>query len=118
MDLFARVNQVYGSFFGTSPPARACVGVDLPEGIHVRLECTAYAEQSPLDRQALHVQGLSYWAPANIGPYSQAIIVSHFHYVYSCSERVVLEDRGAYLHFRTDWPDPQPAGPTFTPLSC
>lgn len=27
-------------------------------------------------RQALHVQGLSYWAPANIGPYSQAVIVS------------------------------------------
>jgi diphthine-ammonia ligase len=26
-------------------------------------------------RQALHVQGLSYWAPANIGPYSQAVSV-------------------------------------------
>jgi len=28
------------------------------------------------DRQVLHVQGLSYWAPANIGPYSQAITVN------------------------------------------
>lgn len=27
-------------------------------------------------RSALHVQSLSYWAPANIGPYSQAITVS------------------------------------------
>jgi hypothetical protein len=24
----------------------------------------------------LHVQGLSYWAPANIGPYSQGVVVS------------------------------------------
>jgi hypothetical protein len=29
-------------------------------------------------RQALHVQGLSYWAPANIGPYSQAVSVCSF----------------------------------------
>lgn len=75
MDLFASVNAVYATFFGVSPPARACVGIDLPEGIRVRLECVAFAEQAPQDRQALHVQGLSYWAPANIGPYSQAVTV-------------------------------------------
>lgn len=75
MDLFARINAVYATFFGSSPPARACVGVDLPEGIRVRLECIAFAEKTPLDRQSLHVQSLSYWAPANIGPYSQAITV-------------------------------------------
>ncbi|KAF8076527.1 hypothetical protein FPV67DRAFT_1664788 [Lyophyllum atratum] len=73
MDLFARVNAVYSTFFGSSPPARACVAVDLPHPIRVRLDCIAFAESSPSDRQALHVQGLSYWAPANIGPYSQAI---------------------------------------------
>lgn len=76
MDIFLRVNAVYATFFGTSPPARACVGVDLPDGIHVRIEAIAFAEKTPLGRQALHVQGLSYWAPANIGPYSQAIAVS------------------------------------------
>lgn len=75
MDLFPRVNSVYKTFFGISPPARACVGVDLPPNIQVKLDCIAYAEQVPMDMQALHVQGLSYWAPANIGPYSQAIIV-------------------------------------------
>ncbi|KAF9818346.1 hypothetical protein IEO21_02861 [Rhodonia placenta] len=64
MDLFAQANAVYATFFGTSPPARACVAVDLP------------SPTSPADRQALHVQGLSYWAPANIGPYSQAIVVN------------------------------------------
>lgn len=76
MDLFARVNEVYGSFFGTSPPARACVAVALPQGTRVRLDVVAFTEQKPGERHAHHVQGLSYWAPANIGPYSQAIMVS------------------------------------------
>ncbi|EPT03708.1 hypothetical protein FOMPIDRAFT_49117 [Fomitopsis schrenkii] len=75
MDLFARVNAVYATYFGSSPPARACVAVDLPGDIRVKLDAVAFIEQSPSQRQALHVQGLSYWAPANIGPYSQAIVV-------------------------------------------
>ncbi|KAH7930747.1 hypothetical protein BV22DRAFT_1078565 [Leucogyrophana mollusca] len=75
MDDFPKVNAMYATFFGSSPPARACVAVDLPSPIHVKLDCIAYAELAPHDRQALHVQGLSYWAPANIGPYSQAIMV-------------------------------------------
>ncbi|KAF8812566.1 hypothetical protein BYT27DRAFT_7160154 [Phlegmacium glaucopus] len=76
MDLFGRVNAVYSTFFGSSPPARACVGVDLPENVGVRLDCIAIKGQNSSDRQSLHVQGLSYWAPANIGPYSQAITAS------------------------------------------
>ncbi len=75
MELFARVNAVYGTYFGSSPPARACVAVGLPEGIRIKLDCIAYTETKAEDRQALHVQSLSYWAPANIGPYSQAITV-------------------------------------------
>jgi len=71
--------------FGTSPPSRACVAVDLPPGIRVRLDCLAYTEDPSKrsDRQALHVQSISYWAPANIGPYSQAVCVSfYFKFVY------------------------------------
>lgn len=75
MSLFARVNSVYGAFFGTSPPTRACIAVDLPPGTRVIMDCIAYAEGTPHDRQALHVQGISYWAAANIGPYSQAVAV-------------------------------------------
>lgn len=75
IDLFARVNAVYATFFGASPPARACVAVDLPSPIRVKLDCIAFSEHTAADRQALHVQSLSYWAPANIGPYSQAITV-------------------------------------------
>ena len=75
MDFFGRANAVYSKFFGSCPPARACVGVDLPENIGVMLDCIAIKEKCSSDRQSLHVQGLSYWAPANIGPYSQAITV-------------------------------------------
>ncbi|KAI0776109.1 hypothetical protein BD413DRAFT_649402 [Trametes elegans] len=74
MDLFAQVNAVYATYFGTSPPARACVAANLPAPVRVRIDCVAFAEHTAAARQALHVQGLSYWAPANIGPYSQAIV--------------------------------------------
>ncbi|KAI9512204.1 hypothetical protein F5148DRAFT_1164787 [Russula earlei] len=75
MEDFASINAVYATFFGVSPPARACVAVDLPHPLRVVLDCVAHAEQNVGDRKALHVQSLSYWAPANIGPYSQAIVV-------------------------------------------
>ncbi|KAJ7094639.1 hypothetical protein B0H15DRAFT_969751 [Mycena belliarum] len=75
MDLFSAVNAVYATFFGTSPPARACVAVALPPPCRVQLDCIAHS--MPAERHALHVQGLSYWAPANIGPYSQAIMADN-----------------------------------------
>ena len=75
MSLFARVNAVYATYFGSSPPARACVAVDMPPHVEVQMDCIAFSEEKPTERQALHVQGLSYWAPTNIGPYSQAITV-------------------------------------------
>lgn len=85
IDMFLRVNAIYATFFGVSPPARACISVDLPEGTRVCLDCTAFAEYDHGTRQALHVQGLSYWAPANIGPYSQAIIVRLIFLVFYCA---------------------------------
>lgn len=75
MGLFPRINQVYKNYFGTNPPGRACVAVDLPSGLNIKIDCLAYSGD-PSSRKALHVQGLSYWAPANIGPYSQAVSVS------------------------------------------
>ncbi|KAI0719642.1 hypothetical protein C8T65DRAFT_44647 [Cerioporus squamosus] len=98
MDLFARVNAVYATYFGTSPPARACVAVDLPAPINVRLDCIAYAERTPSERQALHVQGLSYWAPANIGPYSQAIVAD---------ERVFISGQIGLIPSSLTLPSPQ-----------
>lgn len=54
----------------------------------VRVEVIGFDDTSPSsegaggrrgpvgNRSALHVQGQSYWAPANIGPYSQAVLVA------------------------------------------
>ena len=76
MSRFSEMNEVYGSFFGASPPARTCIAVDLPAGINIMIDCVAYEENANAPRISLHVQSISYWAPANIGPYSQATIVS------------------------------------------
>jgi diphthine-ammonia ligase len=68
MDLFP-----YNTYFGPSPPTRACVASILPSGCYVKMDVVAYREQHDGERSALHVRGFSYWAPANIGPYSQAV---------------------------------------------
>ncbi|KAI9704112.1 MAG: hypothetical protein M1836_006973 [Candelina mexicana] len=75
---FAGVNQVYGSLFTKpNPPARVTVGCgeSLPDGIDIMLAMVVDCEASKIPRKGLHVQSRSYWAPANIGPYSQAISV-------------------------------------------
>lgn len=82
MALFPRINAVYATYFGTSPPTRACVAVPGPqeagawrvklEGV-ARISQEAAAPDSDSERKALHIQSMSYWAPANIGPYSQSV---------------------------------------------
>lgn len=115
MQLFPTINVIYSSFFGTSPPARACVAADLPTGIHLRLECIAYDESRLRERQALHVQSLSYWAPANIGPYSQAIkVISQWS---MCRFIYATPGRGAYLCLRTNWACPFKQCPPFSPVT-
>ncbi|VVT56772.1 uncharacterized protein SAPINGB_P005259 [Magnusiomyces paraingens] len=71
---FDEFNKVYGSFFGaeSNPPARVCV----ENGALVhnsRVQLTVVATKDWNKRSGLHVQSRSYWAPANIGPYSQAV---------------------------------------------
>lgn len=103
MSLFPGANASYVKFFGISPPSRATVAVPLPSDIGLRIEVTGYDDSAAPGipstiscgfeehggliraqagkvgaRSALHVQSLSYWAPANIGPYSQAITVSDY----------------------------------------
>ena len=55
---------------------RACVAVPLPFG-KVQVECYGQAEQN---KQVLHVQSISEWAPACIGPYSQCNIINDLLY--------------------------------------
>ncbi|XP_052270870.1 uncharacterized protein LOC127871748 isoform X2 [Dreissena polymorpha] len=68
---FAAINSVYKTYFGINPAARVCVQVPLPSNVGLMMDC--YGSSNHADRDTMHVQGLSHWAPANIGPYSQCV---------------------------------------------
>jgi diphthine-ammonia ligase len=83
---FTVLNPIYAQYFSNvNPPARAtiAVGDGMPKDVHAMLSVVVDKDEKfqngemsrPVRRQGLHVQGRSYWAPANIGPYSQAISV-------------------------------------------
>lgn len=105
--LFSSVNAVYKTHFGVSPPTRACVALNLPNLSATGSRSTprfvmsviAFDESTPSDtksrnrgergswaaageRKALHVQSRSFWAPANIGPYSQAVVPARTDRIY------------------------------------
>jgi hypothetical protein len=104
------------TYFGVCPPSRACVAVDLPPPVRIKLDCIAYAEVDPNERQCLHVQGLSYWAPANIGPYSQAIMVCRS----SHRSREILDanlGRRTNIHIWSDWLDSEQFNATIAIIS-
>ncbi|KAF8468827.1 hypothetical protein BDZ91DRAFT_626649, partial [Kalaharituber pfeilii] len=73
---FPLVNSGYSKHFTEpNPPSRVCVGIGdaMPEGCNILMHVIADTDGQ---RKGLHIQGRSYWAPANIGPYSQAISVA------------------------------------------
>ena len=53
---------------------RACIQLNLPDDIAMQVDCLVYSPSNieASSREAMHVQSISNWAPANIGPYSQA----------------------------------------------
>lgn len=74
MSDFPAINAIYGSLFAEpNPPSRVTIscGDLLPQATNIAIYLTVHTGKT--DRQGLHVQGRSYWAPANIGPYSQAV---------------------------------------------
>ncbi|KAH6998421.1 hypothetical protein BKA56DRAFT_567643 [Ilyonectria sp. MPI-CAGE-AT-0026] len=76
MSDFPNVNGEYGNLFPKpNPPSRVTIscGDLLPAGTNIAVYLTAPWSKRAADRNGLHVQSRSYWAPANIGPYSQAI---------------------------------------------
>lgn len=76
MSDFPIINTLYGALFREpNPPARVTIasGDCLPHGCDIAIYLTVQPSLGRDDRQGLHVQSRSYWAPANIGPYSQAI---------------------------------------------
>ena len=82
MSDFSEANAVYSSFFSAqqNPPARITVAFEhnslFKRGEDVSVSFQTKKRDPVLQvscNQGLHVQSHSYWAPANIGPYSQAI---------------------------------------------
>ncbi|KAK6544092.1 hypothetical protein TWF694_000803 [Orbilia ellipsospora] len=80
MSDFHSVNKAYSPFFSTfpNPPSRVCISIGeaMPSRIDVLLSTMVDIPPTEDRRKALHVQSRSYWAPANVGPYSQAIATS------------------------------------------
>lgn len=80
---FPVFNGVYGTLFtgAPNPPSRVTIacGEELPAGVNVAVFLSVLGDDTTkinaAGRQGLHVQSRSYWAPANIGPYSQAVSV-------------------------------------------
>jgi diphthine-ammonia ligase len=75
MASFPDVNRIYSTLFARpNPPARATIACGEYLGGGIQLLLSAVVDLRPRRfRKGLHVQSRSYWAPANIGPYSQAI---------------------------------------------
>lgn len=75
MSDFASINTVYRRFFGSNHPAcRACIQVPFPDSLsHCNILISIEGTFNASSREILHVQSISKWAPANIGPYSQSV---------------------------------------------
>ena len=67
-------------------------------GVLLQLDCLAYTPGSDMvasqhRRETMHVQSVSHWAPANIGPYSQAVkvnITAHLDFNNECAVHEIL----------------------------
>ncbi|CAG4961834.1 unnamed protein product [Colias eurytheme] len=84
MEQYAALNAVYVKTFDfPNPPTRVCVQCPLPSDVGLIMDAVAHKPvpgssmegegAMSKERVTMHVQGISHWAPANIGPYSQAI---------------------------------------------
>lgn len=102
MDDYEVLNSVYAKRHNyPNPPIRVCVGIPLPKQCPIVLDALAFRNKMPdslsnadtsapksnreddyeLRKQTMHVQGISHWAPANIGPYSQSVRVGDIIYI-------------------------------------
>uniref|UniRef100_A0A8C3XHI1 Diphthine--ammonia ligase n=1 Tax=Cyanoderma ruficeps TaxID=181631 RepID=A0A8C3XHI1_9PASS len=90
---FSVVNSVYVTEFDLCPPARVCVETLLPDGVLFCIDCLAHKYDMATDdvvhdgKLVMHVQSISHWAPASIGPYSQSIKVGDVLY---CAGQIAL----------------------------
>ncbi|KAJ3395136.1 ATP binding domain 4 [Entophlyctis sp. JEL0112] len=76
MNEFSAINSVYGSYFGCDPPTRVTVQAAFSKGDpKIQIDCLAFRNTGTgvVEKTVMHVQSVSYWAPSNIGPYSQTV---------------------------------------------
>ena len=79
MSDFAAVNAVYlrSAVPPTAPPARACIQHASRRRLSLSLTFSnasnSNSSSNACERKAMHVQSLSGWAPACIGPYAQSV---------------------------------------------
>ncbi|XP_053553923.1 diphthine--ammonia ligase isoform X2 [Bombina bombina] len=95
MEDFATINKMYGILFPDAPPSRVCVQCCLPQdglfwmdGLFWQPTAFPYKEESIFERITMHVQSISHWAPANIGPYSQAVRIGPWLF---CAGQIALK---------------------------
>lgn len=81
------INSVMVTLFSQNPTSRVCVQANLDEDTVFLLDCLVYHPpvsdkeiSQGLQRNTMHVQGISHWAPANIGPYSQCVQIGNCFY--------------------------------------
>ncbi|XP_042646988.1 diphthine--ammonia ligase isoform X2 [Tyto alba] len=90
---FNVINSVYVTEFDLCPPTRVCVETLLPDGVLFCIDCLAHKYDIATDdvlcdeKLVMHVQSISHWAPASIGPYSQSIKVGDVLY---CAGQIAL----------------------------
>lgn len=82
---YASLNEAYVNTFNfTNPPTRVCVECPLPPKCQVIMEAVAFRPRNNDTvnrRHTMHVQSISHWAPANIGPYSQSTRIGELTYI-------------------------------------
>lgn len=85
MNDYGPLNAAYSTAFNfTNPPTRVCVECPLPPGLQVIMEVVAFrprTKDTENRRHTMHVQSISHWAPANIGPYAQSTRIGEITYI-------------------------------------
>ena len=80
--------------------SRVCFQSSLPDGVLIKIEAMLYSGED--ECKSMHVQSVSHWAPANIGPYSQAYVVGTENLAYG---NFVIVNTTGLKHGVCSWSD-------------
>lgn len=67
MSDFYLFNSLYKTYFGVNPTPRVTVEANIKNHIMIDYIACLNKENLGMTKESIHVQGISYWAPANIG---------------------------------------------------